>query len=222
MYSTELNSSKLSVGRSRRNSDSNVSCHSVHLGYPMTDFSRSASYADEEAEQERAYDDKKMTRSQAMKSARLAEAFGLQEAEAWEDFGRSAYDRASANRDTVYIPSASQLQDHGGMRPTKMDKASRANRVASVWDMEATLRENSPVAASECCLVGMWCVAQTRAPLQPLRLQYLLCLLAFRTRSHLDNPFHRTEQVSNDQSHSYNECARLAMHRMCHQRQMTA
>ena len=116
----------------------------------MTDFSRSASYADEEAEQERVYDDNKMTRSQAIKSARLAEAFGLQDAEAWEDFGRSAYDRASANRDTVYIPSASQLQDNGGMRPPpKMDKASRANRVASVWDMEATLRENSPVAASE-------------------------------------------------------------------------
>jgi hypothetical protein len=75
------------------------------------------------------------------KGAQLAKAFGLVDNEAWEDFGRTKYD---ATRDDA---SSTKSGDTG--TTGKLTRGQRDIRAASVWDMEATLREGKPVASGK-------------------------------------------------------------------------
>ncbi|GAA5995188.1 uncharacterized protein JCM10292_004589 [Rhodotorula paludigena] len=67
------------------------------------------------------------------KSQQLLEIYGMQEAEAWEDFGQARYDAsAAASRESVV--------------PRGRSKEDRMNRTQSIWDIEATLKAGKPVA----------------------------------------------------------------------------
>jgi hypothetical protein len=68
------------------------------------------------------------------KAARLAEAFGIQDMEAWEDYGRVT-DRRRGGDDS---------EDEKGSVAAKSERSLKA---ASVWDMEATLQAGCPVAS---------------------------------------------------------------------------
>ncbi|CAH7683723.1 hypothetical protein BY996DRAFT_7556653 [Phakopsora pachyrhizi] len=73
------------------------------------------------------------------KAAKLAEAFGIQGREAWEDFGMER--KFVAGKPT-----------RAGSTPGPDRKVSREERdakTASVWDMEATLRSGRPVPSEE-------------------------------------------------------------------------
>lgn len=67
------------------------------------------------------------------KAARLAEAFGIQGLEAWEDFGSARI----------------QPEDHArSPRHHSQRRIERDAKAASVWDMEATLKSGKPVPSS--------------------------------------------------------------------------
>jgi hypothetical protein len=128
---SSASSSTSSLLRVRRNSDSGNSVRSVHLGYPAPNFSNSG------------YLSAPVSKSQKQKAAQLAETFGIQDSEAWEDYGKSRY-ASSAPRESVYDTTAPPSRTGLSMTQEK-----RAQRTASVWDMEATLREGVPVASGE-------------------------------------------------------------------------
>ncbi|GAA99065.1 uncharacterized protein L969DRAFT_17105 [Mixia osmundae IAM 14324] len=73
------------------------------------------------------------------KAVALAQAFGVQESEPWEDFGSNRWAASSSGR-----------HRRGDAEPEldgERTRDLRAQRTASVWDMEATLREGKPVEA---------------------------------------------------------------------------
>ena len=105
--------------RARRTSDS-----SITLGYPG---------GAAKSEKERQY----------------LEAFGVH-GEAYEDYGNSRYARQAPrasvvpSRNTSYgTPGA----DDGGIAKPASRAGLKADRTASIWDIEATLREGRPVGA---------------------------------------------------------------------------
>lgn len=120
------------VHRPRRGSESSL--NQISMGYPAGKIARDP------------------------KAARLAEAFGIMDSEAWEDFGRMRF--ASRNGSNAQLPNASPngvgttgtgregafagesgAGEKGGLNRERTFKA------ASVWDMEATLKEGRPVAS---------------------------------------------------------------------------
>lgn len=139
-----------STSRGRRNSDGTNSIKSVHLGFPTpynlpsdpSSLGRSAttSRALRGTLSRHESSDSYVSNAQKLKAAKYAEAFGLQDAEAWEDYGRSAYAKKPP-RESLYDLSNAQAREARHLVP----KGLRAERAASVWDMEATLREGVPV-----------------------------------------------------------------------------
>ncbi|KAH9824971.1 hypothetical protein DFH28DRAFT_942399 [Melampsora americana] len=71
------------------------------------------------------------------KAARLAEAFGIQGREAWEDFASTR-----ENEEFVKITQA-DLSPRGEKK--QRGRSERDAKAASVWDMEATMRSGKPV-----------------------------------------------------------------------------
>ncbi|KAH8925499.1 hypothetical protein BT69DRAFT_1332081 [Atractiella rhizophila] len=69
------------------------------------------------------------------KDAQVMQVWGIREQEAWEDYGR-AYEPGMGGKTDK---STSRLTLSSGL-----SKEERAMRAASVWDMEATLREGKP------------------------------------------------------------------------------
>jgi hypothetical protein len=105
-------------GDSRRHSNA-----SVTLGYPMN------------------FDKPKGTGVD--KGADLAKAFGMVDHEAWEDYGRTY---GSMKDDSSSTQSAETLATPA-TTSGRLTRGQRDLRAASVWDMEATLREGKPVAS---------------------------------------------------------------------------
>lgn len=139
-------------------SSSSMAHRSVHLGYPAPHFHErrdSASGRSPSTKEERRRE------ASRAKAAAYAEAFGLQDQEAWEDYGRSHYAK-EAPRESVYeLPKSpgskmglstaaaaagATAKDDPSLAPVK---PTRAERHASVWDMEATLKAGVPVASGK-------------------------------------------------------------------------
>lgn len=76
------------------------------------------------------------------KAARLAEAFGIQGREAWEDFASTR-----GNEEFVKITKA-DLSPKGGGERKHRGRSDRDAKAASVWDMEATMKSGKPVPSS--------------------------------------------------------------------------
>ncbi|EGG03499.1 uncharacterized protein MELLADRAFT_65585 [Melampsora larici-populina 98AG31] len=76
------------------------------------------------------------------KAARLAEAFGIQGREAWEDFASTR-----GNEEFVKISHA-DLSPKGGSDRKPRGRSERDAKAASVWDMEATMKSGKPVPSS--------------------------------------------------------------------------
>lgn len=71
------------------------------------------------------------------KSQQLLEIYGMQEAEAWEDFGQARYDAsAAASRESVV--------------PRGRSKEDRMNRTQSIWDIEVRSDSGARATKSSC------------------------------------------------------------------------
>lgn len=88
------------------------------------------------------------------KERKILEAFGMH-SEAYLDYGNSSYARKPPRASVAPSPNSSMTSYSNPNSPaprpqTEMGKMSRADRTASIWDIEATLREGRPVGACEC------------------------------------------------------------------------
>lgn len=86
------------------------------------------------------------------KERKILEAFGVH-SEAYLDYGNSSYARKPPRASVAPSPNSSMTSFNTSSPParqqTEMGKLTRADRTASIWDIEATLREGRPVGACE-------------------------------------------------------------------------
>ncbi|GAA5838339.1 hypothetical protein JCM9279_003209 [Rhodotorula babjevae] len=73
-------------------------------------------------------------REERGKGQQLLEIYGVQDNEAWEDYGQASYDSKAASRESVVPPGAEGRS-----------KEERFARTQSIWDIEATLKAGKPV-----------------------------------------------------------------------------
>ena len=86
------------------------------------------------------------------KERKILEAFGVH-SEAYLDYGNSSYARKPPRASVAPSPNSSMTSysnSPNARNQTEMGKLTRADRTASIWDIEATLREGRPVGACEC------------------------------------------------------------------------
>lgn len=83
------------------------------------------------------------------KERKILEAFGVH-SEAYLDYGNSSYARKPPRASVAPPPNSSLTSfpnSPTSRNQTEMGKLTRADRTASIWDIEATLREGRPVGA---------------------------------------------------------------------------
>ncbi|KAK9899896.1 hypothetical protein P389DRAFT_164976 [Cystobasidium minutum MCA 4210] len=86
------------------------------------------------------------------KERKILEAFGVH-SEAYLDYGNSSYARKPPRASVAPSPNSSITSFSSSNSPTArtqtgVGKLTRADRTASIWDIEATLREGRPVGAA--------------------------------------------------------------------------
>lgn len=92
------------------------------------------------------------------KERKIIEAFGVH-SEAYLDYGNSSYARKPPRASVAPSPNSSMTSFSNSTttsptarQQTGMGKMTRADRTASIWDIEATLREGRPIGACEYAL----------------------------------------------------------------------
>jgi hypothetical protein len=96
------------------------------------------------------------------KERQMLEAFGVH-SEAYLDYGNSRYARQVPRASVAPSPNSSMISfNSNSTSPTarqqggSVNKMTRADRTASIWDIEATLREGRPVGACKSALKQRW------------------------------------------------------------------
>lgn len=151
-------------------SDKASAHRSVHLGYP-------APYLFNDDKSSKHFGDEERREASRAKAAAYAEAFGLQDQEAWEDYGRSHYAKEPPRESVYHLPKSpasrvglsAAAESSSSLSPSRQI---RAERTASVWDMEATLKAGVPVASGESICI-LRCSAPSAKPPNDAMQQHL-------------------------------------------------